>query len=450
MKKFSRRFAAVLATGALVAAGLAVTASAANADVATGNIKLFTSGSAHGTVAAKQITGGSSTLNPMFYGVTVDQICPAGFRSGSSIQIAQGGVRVAGLGILNIVDNDGLFGVNGLKSSDTSIAMDESDTTPAQNPYVDNNKSLETAAPTLVTGSFEIRYYCYADNTVPDFVNDKYFSLTLNFDKTAHTWSTPVAKINSSTSITAAADQTAKTVAISTTIKKASDGTTATTATGTATVNQTAPTAATLGTVTIAAGLATFTTGILAPGTYSFTVTYAGDTAFNGSTSSTATATINGANSGSTNITFTVDAGSAGGLTLSNVPAAVDLGHATVNGGLLTASNLTAFSGITVTDNRAINSAAWNLTGQMGTFTNGSYTLGGKYLGWAPFVQSGPATAGAVVLANNPGLGNALQLATAPVTSGSPVSTVGAALNVAIPQNSATGTYTGVLTLTLV
>jgi hypothetical protein len=117
---------------------------------------------------------------------------------------------------------------------------------------------------------------------------------------------------------------------------------------------------------------------------------------------------------------------------------------------LLTASNATAFSGITVTDNRAINSAAWNLTGQMGTFANGSYTLSGKYLGWTPVVQSGPATAGAAVPANNPGLANALQLATAPVTSGSPVSTVGAALNVAIPQNSATGTYTGVLTLTLV
>jgi hypothetical protein len=35
------------------------------------------------------------------------------------------------------------------------------------------------------------------------------------------------------------------------------------------------------------------------------------------------------------------------------------------------------------------------------------------------------------------------------VTNGSPVSVVGAALNVAIPANSATGSYTGVLTLTL-
>ena len=245
------------------------------------------------------------------------------------------------------------------------------------------------------------------------------------------------------------ADQTAKTVTVGIAIKKASDGTAATTATGTATVNQTAPSAAVLGTATITGGVGTFTSAPLAAGTYTVTVTYGGDANFATSTSASATNTINGPNSGATTVTFTVDPGSAGGLTLSNVPAAVDLGHATVNGGLLTASNATAFAGITVTDNRSIDSAAWSLTGQMGTFTNGSYTLGGKYLGWAPFVQSGPATAGSTVAANAPGLGTSALLATAPVTNGSPVSTIGAALNVAIPQNSATGTYSGTLTITL-
>lgn len=448
MNKFSRRFAAVLATGAIVAAGLAFTATAANATTLPGNIKLFTSGSAQGSVAAKQITSGSSTTNPMYWGITIDQICPIGYRGAESIQIAQGGVRIAGIGAAT-ADSD-LYGINGLSASDTAIAMDESSTTPGQNLLVDNNKSLEVAAPTLATGSFEIRYYCHTTLGNYDFVNDKFFSLALNFDKTMHTWSTPVAKINTATAITAAANQAAKTVTVGTTIKDATGTTALTAATGTATVNQTAPTAAALGTVTIAAGVATFTTGVLAPGTYQFTVTYSGDASYNGSTSGTATGTINGSNSGATNITFTVDANSGGGsLTLSNVPSAVDLGHATLNGGLLTAANSTGFSGITVTDTRSIDSAAWNLTGQMGSFTNGTYNLGGKYLGWTPYVTSGPATPGATVLANNPGLGSSLQLATAPVTNGSPVSVVGAGLNVAIPSNSATGLYTGVLTLTL-
>ena len=457
MKKFSRRFGAVLATGALVAAGLTLTATAANADQITGNIKLFTSGSNVGTIAAKQITSGSSTSNPMYWGITIDAACPAGFRDGASIQIAQGGTRIGGIGSLNVLSNDGVFGTNGLKATDTSIAMDESSTIPGQNLFVDNNKSLETAAPALVTGQFEIRYYCLADQTSADYVTDKFFSLTLNFDKTAHTWSAPVAKIGTTTSITASADQTAKTATVNTTIKNASDGTPATAATGSATVNQTAPSAATLGTVTIANGVATFTTGALSPGVYTFTVTYAGDAAYNGSTSSTATVSINGSNTSATNITFDVLAGAnPGGLTLSNVPTSVDLGSAAFNSGLLTASNPTGFSGITVTDNRSLDAAAWSLTGSVSDFTAGTKTLSGKYLGWTPALTSGPAgaAAGAAVVpalqaAPTGGLKVVSQLATAPVVDGSPVTVVSAGLNLAIPANSATGHYSALLTLTL-
>jgi hypothetical protein len=277
MNKYSRRFAAVLATGALVAAGLTLTATAANADSITGNIKLFTSGSAAGTISAKQIIAGSSTTNPMLWGLTVDQACPAGYRGAEIFTVFQGNTKVGTLGSTGYPADDGVLGTNGLSPADTSIAMDESPTAPAQNPKVDNNKSLEVAAPTLATGSFELRYYCGADLQGQfDYVNDKFFTLTLNFDKTAHTWSTPVPKIGTTTSITAGANAD-KSVTIATTIKKASDGTTATAATGTATVNQTAPSAAVLGTVTVTAGLATFTTGVLAVGTYTFTVTYSGD-----------------------------------------------------------------------------------------------------------------------------------------------------------------------------
>lgn len=454
MNKFTRRLAALAVTGALVVAGVTLTASAANADQATGTLAIWNTGSAHGTIAAKQATGGSSTSNPMYYGVTVNSACPAGFRTGSGIVVYQAGNRLGTLGIANEPANDGVFGTNGLKPSDTSIAMDESDTLPSQNPYVDNNKSLETAAPSLVSGSFEIRYYCFADATNPFDPADKYFSLTLNLNKTAHTWAAPVAKITTTTGITAGANAD-KTATIASTVKLASDGTTATPATGTATVNQTAPSAATVGTATIANGVATFTTGALSPGVYTFTVTYSGDAAYNGSTSGTATVTIAGSNTAGTNVTFDVLAGAnPGGLVLSNVPGSVDLGTATYNGGLLTASNPTGFSGITVTDNRSLGSAAWSLTGSVSDFTSATGTLSGKYLGWTPAVTSGPATVGSAVLpaaaaAATGGLKTVSQLATAPVVDGSAVSIVKAGLNVAIPANSATGHYSAVLTLTL-
>ena len=463
MNKSTRRFAAVLATGALVAAGLVLSATAANADQVTGNIKLFTSGSAQGTIAAKQITSGSSTSNPMYWGITIDQICPVGFRSGESIQIAQPGNpaagvngRIGGIGAAGDVSFDGVQGVNGLKATDTSIAMDESSTVPSQNPLVDNNKSLETAAPALVTGTFEIRYYCLADNTSADYLNDKFFSLTLNFDKTAHTWSVPVPKIDTTTAITASGSSATLVATLGITVKKASDGTTATATTGTATVNQTAPTAATLGTASIVNGVATFTTAALAPGIYTFTVTYGGDAAYNGSTSAPATVSFSSTQS-TTNITFDVLAGAnPGGLVLSNVPTSVDLGSATYNAGLLTASNLTGFSGITVTDNRTIGASPWALTGSVSDFTSGALTLSGKYLGWTPALTSGPAgaAAGATVLpaaeaAATGGLKTVSSLATAPLVNGSPVTVVKAGLNVAIPANSAVGHYSAVLTLTV-
>src|SRR3978361_1611415 len=98
MNKFTRPRAAIAVTGALVVAGATLTASAANADAINGNIKLFTSGSAVGTNAAKQITSGSSTTNPMIYGLTVDQACPAGFRGAAIFTVVQAGVKVGTLG----------------------------------------------------------------------------------------------------------------------------------------------------------------------------------------------------------------------------------------------------------------------------------------------------------------------------------------------------------------
>jgi hypothetical protein len=458
MNKFTRRFAAVLTTGALVAGGLALTANAANADSTPGTIKLFTSGSLVGTDATKQITHGSSTSNPMFYGITVNQICPLGYRSSESIQIAQAGIRVAGIGNKGDTITDGVYGTNGTKTADTSIAMDESSTTPGQNGYVDDNVSLEAAAPSLTTGSFEIRYYCNADTDNISFVNDKFFSLTLNFDKSSHTWSTPVPLTATTTSITAVADNTAKTATISTTIKNASDGTTATASTGTATVNETSPTAGSFAPTTVTSGAASYTTAVLAAGSYTFTVTYSGDASYGASTSSSATITISGSKSGATNVTFTVAPGAnQGGTTLSGVPSTVDLGTPTYVSAShqLSYSNPTGFSGITVTDYRSIGSGNWSLTASVSDFTSAGNTLSGKYLGWTPALTSGPASVGVYVApaaAADPttgGLKTVSTLATAPVVDGSAISILSAALALVIPANTKTGVYTALLTLTL-
>ena len=448
MNTTKRRFAAILATGALVAGGLMLGAQAASADQVTGNITLYTSGSAGATNAAKAITSGSSTTNPMYYGISINGACPSGFRDGANIAVFQGGAFKGALATTNVVGNDGVYGTNGLKATDTSIAMDESTTTPAQNPYVDNNKSLEAAAPALVTGAFEVRYYCFADQFSPDFVADKYFTLSLNFDKTAHTWNVPVAATATTLALTATGNAD-NTVSLAADVKV---GGTITAVAGNVTFSQGATALAPV--VPTAAGHAALTTAALAnPGTYSFTAVFVStDPLYNGSTSATATVQFGVIGSPKTaTITVTIPANT-GSLTLSGVPTTIPLGTATLAGGVLQASgNLT---GVTVTDTRQLDFPQWSLTGQIGDFSDGSHNLLGKYLGWTPHKTSGASTSAAgPVVAPAPGSVNGLKtssvLGTGGPTDGQTVTVFDAPLLLQAPTNTPAGNYSATLTITL-
>jgi hypothetical protein len=446
MKKNIRPLAAVVTTGALVVAGLALGASAANADQITGTIKLYSAGSNGATNAAKVITSGSSTASPLFSGISIDGICPVGFRDGATVAVIQGGQFKGALSTRTTVDIDGVYGTNGLKGSDAGVAMDETNNAPSYNPYV-ANKSLEALANgPLADGAFDLRYYCFADATSPDWTNDKYFSLALTYNSAAHTWSTPVAKASSTVSLTAASNAD-KTATLTATVKKA-DGTVATNATGTVSF---AEGASTIGTGTVTNGVATFTTAALASGSHSFTATFGGDTNYNASPASgSASVFVAGANQGATTITVAIPSG-IGGITLSGVPTAVNLGTAALTGGRLVASNHSDFTNLTVNDSRQLDAPDWTLTGSVTDFkTADNKTLLGKYLGWKPWILSGPGVAGPGVTAGNGnGLSDLSTLATGKVTDGQPTTVVKADLDLSAPANTPGGTYNATLTVTL-
>jgi hypothetical protein len=457
MKKMTRGIAAIVATGALVAAGVTLSATAANAEQIAGSMTLYAKGSnvgVGGTInTSKIITSGSTTSDPMYWAITINGICPTGFRGGANTAVFQDGEFKAGIAQTTTVSEDGLFGSNGLKGTDTGVAMSELNTSGNKNNLV-NTKSLDAALAefnvTMHTGAFELRYYCFVDPSDPNFDTDKFFTLPLLYDAAAHTWSTPAApvqKVNSTVSLTAASNAD-KTASLTATVKKA-DGTVATNATGTVAFSEGATS---LGTGTITNGVATLTTAALAEGSHSFTATFAGDANYNASpVSGPASVFIAGAKSGATTITVAIPSG-IGGITLSGVPSAVNLGTAALSGGRLVASNHSDFTNLTVTDTRQMDAPDWTLTGSVTDFktADNSKTLLGKYLGWKPWILSGPGVAGPGVTAGNGnGLTDLSTLASGKVTDGQPTTVVKADLDLSAPANTPGGTYNATLTVTL-
>jgi hypothetical protein len=109
-----------------------------------------------------------------------------------------------------------------------------------------------------------------------------------------------------------------------------------------------------------------------------------------------------------------------------------------------------AIKPIKVTDGR-LGGPTWSISGQVGDFTGG---IDGKHLGWKPFVSvagSGAVPGGEVLsgFVSGNGLKSASLLASAP--SGHAVggtATLGADLDLRIPQDTAPGTYSATLTIT--
>lgn len=107
---------------------------------------------------------------------------------------------------------------------------------------------------------------------------------------------------------------------------------------------------------------------------------------------------------------------------------------------------------VTVTDLRP-GSPGWNVSGQASAFTGPSGTFGSENLGWTPSV--GSTSVGQVVTAGDPvapgvGLASARTLAASAPGVSRGAATLGADLALRVPVTVAAGTYTSVLTLTVI
>ncbi|MEV6350734.1 HtaA domain-containing protein [Actinoplanes sp. NPDC051851] len=159
---------------------------------------------------------------------------------------------------------------------------------------------------------------------------------------------------------------------------------------------------------------------------------------------------------GDTSAAQTITAAVAGGaLTLTSAGSAVSLSAATP--GQTATGSLNA---VTVSDLRGTNSG-WDLVGQVTDFTaTGGGSIPAANLGWTPsaaVASTGLVSAGGVknvvaagdTVAPGTGLGSSRTLCTADTGSSLGSATCGAALSLGIPESSAAGEYSAVLTLTL-
>lgn len=443
MNEFTRRAASIALAGAVIVGGLTV-AQAAHADEVPGNISLYAEGGTTGT----PITTGSATADPMFWGIKIDQACPAGYQNGSQLYAFQNGTSHGGLSQARTPSISNLFGDTGLQGS-TPVNMSEQNNDGIQNNYV-SNRALNALTTPLAPGAFELRYYCHAVSTAePNFSADKYFVLELQLSPDSSTWSVYSAPVTEDTTVSlTAAAQPDDTVVLTGTVKDESNAT-ATTAVGSVEFYS-YPANVLVGTGTVAVGIGSFTTAVLSDGYHQFTAKFiSGDTVFGDSQLSGVASVTIGDTVGNSTVLVEIPAG-VGALTLTGVPAQVDLGTAVLNGGVLAASG--NLNGITVTDTRQLDAADWSLTGQVGNFSDGTHTLLAKYLGWAPSLVSGPGVAGSTVApapGTTDGLGVSKTLGTGAVTDGQPISVFNAQLNLAAPANTPAGEYAGTLTITL-
>jgi hypothetical protein len=451
MKIMTSRITAMAVSGALLAGGfIAIAQSASAAQITAGTPVITLHGEAtNATTEGPVITSGSVSDSPMFWGLNVSQGCPSGFQGRSDTFVYQNGVKISNLSTSRNASVQ-LYGHTGLDGA--PIAMDDTYSYPSQNPFAANVGLGDPKFAALVPGAFDIRIYCSALSTSIDLVNDKWFDLPLTLSADSQTWTETAAvpvKVTPTVSLTALKNADT-TVTLTATVKNAAA--TATGAIGSVKFFNGANTV--IGTGTVAGGIATFTTPANAVGSYSYTAQFvnASDPAFTDSAvSGSASVTIAGANNPAATLHVVIPAG-VGSLSLSGVQTDIDLGTATVNGSLLTASG--TLGPVVVTDTRQVGSSAWSLTGNDTDFTSGANSFDGGYLGWTPALvgSANAGTAGAAVLPTPGGAGlkaAAHTLASGGVVVGTPTTTVSAGLNLAVPAQTPAGTYTSTLTITL-
>lgn len=423
--KLTKRVAALALAGAMVVGGVAVAQSAQAAEIP-------------GTITVTPTSGNVNTDTNFLNSIAVSVGAPVGYRMLSGTFVYQGGVEIGSVAQARSTAMVSTAGTNGL---DGNPAFMDRSIIPT-NTYVSNKLLNDPALSALQSGQFELRYYYFASNTSPNRATDPYVKLDMTYNATTGAWSvyTPAA----ATTVSLSAGASGTDVTLAATVKKA-DTTTATDAVGNIVFKEGATTVAT---VAVAGGVAsTVLTGV-ANGAHTYTAEFvATDAVYAGSTSAGSTVQVGGISADSTvNVTIPSNVGT---LTLTGVSTTVNLGTAALSGGTLNASGTL---NAVVTDTRQLGEAAWNLTGQVGNFTDGAKTLDGKYLGWTPSV-SGIGTAGAAVApapATTDGLKSIRQLASGAPTNAGTVSTVSATLDLKAPSNTPAGSYSATLTLTLI
>ncbi|GAB7044191.1 MULTISPECIES: choice-of-anchor M domain-containing protein [Catenuloplanes] len=158
----------------------------------------------------------------------------------------------------------------------------------------------------------------------------------------------------------------------------------------------------------------------------------------------------------SKSVTASIDP-SAGALVLSVLPEdrAITLPPAALSPGGDAWETGGALRPVTVTDTRA-GAPGWSVSGQVsgGFRTGDGASFGAQHLGWTPTVVSQGAEqgvqAGPVATPGGSGLGTGALLATAPAGQGRGTAKLDAQLRLSVPTETAAGTYTGTLTLTVI
>ncbi|WP_081681075.1 Ig-like domain repeat protein [Cellulomonas sp. URHD0024] len=219
-----------------------------------------------------------------------------------------------------------------------------------------------------------------------------------------------------------------------------------------------------LGSAPVSGGTASHTVTAPATGNHTYTASFTptDPAAYVASTVTQSVAL--GLAGGSLTVTLTVPGAPAepGALTLSVPSAPVALAGVRDAGNTrITASG--ALPQIVVTDTRRDDLlTGWRVSVQAGDFTGTKGTVGAKYLGWKPatpvmakdgaaplLVQAGVEAASFLDDPVSTGLGASKTLAET-TASGRGATTLGAALNLAIPPSTAEGSYTSTITVTLV
>ena len=210
-----------------------------------------------------------------------------------------------------------------------------------------------------------------------------------------------------------------------------------------------------LSTQPVNSGAAQFSTTALTAGSHSITAKFVptDPSAFGGSTSNPITVIITSGNVQAETINVNVPA-SQGPFIMTVSTTPVSLGTATLSSDFTKFTASGTLSDVTVSDERNQTVPGWSITGQMGTFSDGTHSIPGSALGWTPAVKSqvtpGDVVAGSPVAAAAPGLGTASTLASAAAGKGLHTSVLTADLSFQAPANTSPGAYSGTLTITAI